>query len=183
MNWTTKDGESFPIHMMSDTHLNNAILLMRRNGWITTHEAGDMPAYGSDAERIAWASKPASLKLDALAAERLQRIESGVSISEPEAMRMRAQHGRRAGLKTYAEHRAEQAWEDRHGWTAQRQARLASNARATRYGASPQAQEYFANGRREHRKQQLTHAYMSGARPPPYFNEPDDDWHHDDIAF
>jgi len=155
MNWTTKDGESFPIHMMSDTHLNNAILLMRRNGWITTAEAGDCP-HTDEAAAITWASKPASLKLDALAAERLRRIESGASINEPEAVRMREEYA--VGQRQQQQHYQRRYGRPGPTWAElypqNEQARLAGNARATRY-----------------------------RQPPPYFNEPDDDWHHDDIPF
>ena len=70
--WRPKVGEPFPIRLMSDTHLNNAILMLRRFGYITTHEAGPKP--DTLAEMIVWASKPASRLLELLSVERLKRI-------------------------------------------------------------------------------------------------------------
>ena len=70
--WRPREGEPFPIDLMSDRHLNNAILMLRRWGYVTTHEPGPMPK--DHAERVVWASKPAHPMLDALAEERLKRI-------------------------------------------------------------------------------------------------------------
>jgi hypothetical protein len=69
--WTTKEGATFPVDLMSDRHLDNAILMLRRQGWMIPEEIGPPPTDRRD--RMVWAAHPISQKLTDLCREKVHR--------------------------------------------------------------------------------------------------------------
>jgi len=106
--WTKADGTVIPIRLMSDRHLENTILMLRRRGYVSRDEVGPMPAAG-DPERVcvAWAAQVTSPLLDQLAWERWVRISQGrAPLDDDEAERLQARWAESIRVGKTRPHRA-----------------------------------------------------------------------------
>ncbi len=91
--WQDASGARYPIACMSDMHIANSIAFLRRRGWISVAEMGDMPT--NPTEQIVWASLQSNPLLDMLAVEKLRRIEHGISVTDDEAEVLKSSYGQR----------------------------------------------------------------------------------------
>lgn len=106
--WTKADGTVIPIRLMSDRHLENTILMLRRRGYVSRDEVGPMPAADApESACVAWAAQVTSPLLDQLAWERWIRVsQKRAPLDDDEAERQQARWAASIRVGAARPHRA-----------------------------------------------------------------------------